>query len=65
MNMARIRGKPFDSDVQVFDAQGKLMEKGAKNALRSGAFGVKGIYFIKYRNGRIERRMNRAQSGGS
>lgn len=55
----------IDPELKVFDARGKLLKTGTKDMLRSKAFDLQGVYFVKYRDGRIERRMNLAKYGNS
>jgi hypothetical protein len=63
--MAQIRAGAFDPDVKVFDVRGKLLKKGIKSMLRSGVLNLKGIYFLKYQNGKIERRMTMSKFGNN
>jgi hypothetical protein len=64
-NTAQMKPTSRNPELKVFDARGKLLGKGTKFMLRSKALDFQGIYFVKYQDGRIERRMNLSQYGNS
>jgi hypothetical protein len=64
-NVVLMKGTSRAPELKVFDARGKLLGKGTKAMLRSKALDFQGIYFVKYQDGRIERRMNLSQYGNS
>jgi hypothetical protein len=53
-----------DSPI-AFDVSGRILEKCASPLSRNAALDFRGIYFVKYRDGRIERRMNLPKYGNS
>jgi hypothetical protein len=51
------------SGVALFDPSGRLLKKNAPSVSRKGPFDFQGIYFVKYQDGRVERRMNLPRYG--
>jgi len=48
----------YPSEVAWFDATGKLLRKSMTPALQNKANDFQGVYFVKYLDGKIERRIN-------
>jgi hypothetical protein len=53
------------SKIALFDPSGRLLKNCPQSISQGDAFDFRGIYFVKYQNGSIERRMNLPKYGVS